>query len=764
MIRLRQYQENAVRELLTKSLGLLDKKVSRPMSLVFKAPTGSGKTVMMQEFLKRLSDVPGRKYSYVWLSIGDIAGQSKRSFEKTLEGSKLRFSELSDIRGNELGENEILFVNWEKLNKKSKDKETGKEEWKVRAMRDNERDDNLPTYLENSRKAGRETVLIIDESHRNLKSDRAQEILAEFIRPKIQIEVSATPDSPEPDEIVKVEPEEVIEAGMIRREALMNENIGLFLNETDGSDTVLIRAALEKRDALAVAFEAEGSGVKPLVLVQLPSDSEKASELDLTKLDHVERILAESFGITRENGKLAVWLSADKTPDLDNIAEWDSPAEVLVFKQAIAIGWDCPRAQILVMFREIKSFSFSIQTIGRILRTPEQKHYGNPLLDSAYVYTDLPKVHLKIDGDVKQYLKTKNAVRHPDFPGFAFPLPVERSVRTDYGDVGYSFYAALSKALLDKAGGVSGERENNLFKLASAVDVSVARVSESLLSDGKIALDVDERSERTIESAFSVEALSEDERTQLAFDDFVRRSVRPQFGNVARSYPVMKEALYSALEKEFFPKGTARSKLQAVILTGREFFSGVFEKAKDSYVPLRSSEISSRTDIKRGFWTVPPALEFPELSETGNFKRYAFEPCWISYDSAGERSFVESYLENPSIPVKRWLRNGDGSERYFSVVYEHAGKTGNFYPDFLVEYEDGTLGFFDPKEGFTLETEDARAKLGALKTYVAKLNVAGHKAIFGYVTNFGTKDDPKFYTAEDIEYVSDGTKGFKPFA
>ncbi len=529
MIRLRQYQENAVRELLTKSLGLLDKKVSRPMSLVFKAPTGSGKTVMMQEFLKRLSDVPGRKYSYVWLSIGDIAGQSKRSFEKTLEGSKLRFSELSDIRGNELGENEILFVNWEKLNKKSKDKETGKEEWKVRAMRDNERDDNLPTYLENSRKAGRETVLIIDESHRNLKSDRAQEILAEFIRPKIQIEVSATPDSPEPDEIVKVEPEEVIEAGMIRREAMMNENIGLFLNETDGSDTVLIRAALEKRDALSVAFESEGSGVRPLVLVQLPSDSEKASELDLTKLDHVERILAESFGITRENGKLAVWLSADKTPDLDRIAEWDSPAEVLVFKQAIAIGWDCPRAQVLVMFREIKSFSFSIQTIGRILRTPEQRHYGNPLLDSAYVYTDLPKAHLRIDENVKQYFKTKNAVRHPEFPGFAFPLPTNRAVRTDYGDVGYSFYAVLSKTLLEESEGVSGERESNLSKLARRVDVSVARVSESLLSDGRIALDVDERSERTIESAFSVEALSEDERTQLAFDDFVRRSVRPQF-------------------------------------------------------------------------------------------------------------------------------------------------------------------------------------------------------------------------------------------
>lgn len=33
-------------------------------------------------------------------------------------------------------------------------------------------------------------------------------------------------------------------------------------------------------------------------------------------------------------------------------------------------GWDCPRAQVLVMFRDIKSEIFSTQTIGRILRVP----------------------------------------------------------------------------------------------------------------------------------------------------------------------------------------------------------------------------------------------------------------------------------------------------------------------------------------------------------------------------------------------------------
>lgn len=75
---------------------------------------------MMQEYLRRLSEIPGKRLAFVWLSIGDIAGQSKRSFVKNLEGSKLRFSELSDVANKELSQNEILFVNWEKLNKKSR--------------------------------------------------------------------------------------------------------------------------------------------------------------------------------------------------------------------------------------------------------------------------------------------------------------------------------------------------------------------------------------------------------------------------------------------------------------------------------------------------------------------------------------------------------------------------------------------------------------------------------------------------------------------
>jgi type III restriction enzyme len=50
----------------------------------------------------------------------------------------------------------------------------------------------------------------------------------------------------------------------------------------------------------------------------------------------------------------------------------------LLFKQAAATGWDCPRASVLVMFREIKNPTFAIQTVGRILRMPFGTHFAKP--------------------------------------------------------------------------------------------------------------------------------------------------------------------------------------------------------------------------------------------------------------------------------------------------------------------------------------------------------------------------------------------------
>ena len=93
---------------------------------------------------------------------------------------------------------------------------------------------------------------------------------------------------------------------------------------------------------------------------------------------------------------MAIYLSGENV----NMDEENQPfesVEVLIFKQAIALGWDCPRAHILAIFRDIKSFAFEVQTIRRICRFPEPEkgYFNNNELNNAYIFSNIPSIELK---------------------------------------------------------------------------------------------------------------------------------------------------------------------------------------------------------------------------------------------------------------------------------------------------------------------------------------------------------------------------------
>jgi type III restriction enzyme len=107
-----------------------------------------------------------------------------------------------------------------------------------------------------------------------------------------------------------------------------------------------------------------------------------------------------------------------------------------LIKQAVSTGWDCPRAKILVKLREGGSEDFQIQTIGRIRRMPERKHYGWNTLDSCYIYT--------LDSRYKMGLLTSMDKAYP------VRRPFERNEAEDF---------ALTKELRNPDFDGLGERE-----------------------------------------------------------------------------------------------------------------------------------------------------------------------------------------------------------------------------------------------------------------------------------------------------------------
>ena len=384
----KEYQVNAIEQLVKSVSELLDKDASNKVC-VFQSPTGSGKTVMVAKFIEEIiTDLPDKDLCFLWVSIGkgDLHKQSKKSLEKIFDGSPIVNLLEDEFFGskNYVEQNEVVVVNWEKLYSKYSTGEN-KGEWKNKVMREGE-GINFIEVLENTRER-RKIILIIDESHYASDAQRTSE-LRKIINADVTLEMSATPKiQPTGQDIAKgtarfvyVDPKDVIEEGMIKKELIINENIDKLVDDEKTSQEVIILAAYNKRIELKEAFTKAGSSINPLCLIQLPN-----AEAGVAKKEVIEAFLADK-GITESNGKLAIWLSEDKSDGLDEISDFESKIEFLLFKQAIDTGWDCPRAHILVKLRDIQSFTFEVQTVGRILRMPQQMHYDDENLNTGFIF------------------------------------------------------------------------------------------------------------------------------------------------------------------------------------------------------------------------------------------------------------------------------------------------------------------------------------------------------------------------------------------
>lgn len=160
---------------------------------------------------------------------------------------------------------------------------------------------------------------------------------------------------------MRISREKVIAAEMIKRQVVLNPDLSGAAEDAKSLNEHLMQLALDRRDRLAEAYRALGVAVNPLLLIQLPDDrTETMSTEDSAIAESVKDYLA-SRGITVDNGRLAVWLSEEKH-NLNDLERHDNMTQVLLFKEAIALGWDCPRAAVLLIFRKLSGDEFTIQT------------------------------------------------------------------------------------------------------------------------------------------------------------------------------------------------------------------------------------------------------------------------------------------------------------------------------------------------------------------------------------------------------------------
>ena len=160
MFALKPFQETAVSKLKNEFLSLW-KLPNQNTPLVFKSPTGSGKTIMLAQFLRDIVSDPrfeGNDVAFVWFSFSeDSYVQSKKKlFEYYGGASELDLIDLNDLSRGKLHKNDVFFINWQKIKGKTKDSR--------KLRRENEQGLTFDNFINETHDDGRKIVVIIDES------------------------------------------------------------------------------------------------------------------------------------------------------------------------------------------------------------------------------------------------------------------------------------------------------------------------------------------------------------------------------------------------------------------------------------------------------------------------------------------------------------------------------------------------------------------------------------------------------------------------
>lgn len=353
------FQEKAV----IKLLDIVTDSRSK-QTITVKSPTGSGKTIILIDFVEEYLTKINSRTAFIWLcpGKGDLEEQSRQKMRKFAPHRHTQ--NLFDSLQNGFEAESTTFINWELVTKKGNT-----------SIRDSERK-NLFDRIADAHRAGIEFIVIIDEEHSN-NTAKAKTIIDAFSAKNI-IRVSATAIENKRYEYFEIDEVDVIGEGLITKALYVNEGLADGMEVADDYDCLLDLADSKRKD-IAARYKELGKAIRPLVLIQFPNGQPET-------IRAVEKKL-ESMGYTYDNGMVSIWMSEDKRDLPDNLTENDATPVFLLMKQAISTGWDCPRAKILVKLREGMSESFEIQTIGRIRRMPEAKHYEDDLLDFCYVYT-----------------------------------------------------------------------------------------------------------------------------------------------------------------------------------------------------------------------------------------------------------------------------------------------------------------------------------------------------------------------------------------
>ncbi len=692
-IKLKDFQINTVNKLLDAT------SIGSKKEVLLQAPTGSGKTIILlsyiEEYLKE-----NNKMVFVWLTPGkgDLEEQSRKKMVKFLPHHNTK--NIQDVLLQGFEAKDTAFINWETITKKDNN-----------ALKEAERK-NLYERVREAHNNGYKFIIIVDEEHLN-KTVKAEAIL-QYMNPEYIVRVSATTKTNKEAEFIKIDELEVINAGLITRTLYINENVS---NQTTLSNEheYLLDLAINKRKAIKDEYIKLGVQVNPLIIIQVPNKSD-----DLIK--QIEKILEEK-NYTYDRKNLAIWLS-DRKENIEDIENNESNQAVLIMKQAISTGWDCPRAKILVKLRDNMSEDFETQTIGRIRRMPQAHHYDNVLLDNCYLYTFDEKYETAVKQELgsnaydTKVIFLKNEYKNFTLKKITFDNAFDGFDERQTFNILHEYYIEKYK--------LTSNKKNNKTILEANGYLFKDTIDNYIVQDKIVRINSDE-----LQNANRIKVSSTVSTNKNGFE--LRHSINVISSKIGMRY----DRTRLMLERMFF-RGKLFTKkfvdlslieFYAFVINNEDILKHDFQEA----VSQKSRQMKMKFDELKILDWKAPEMDYikydPKMKDTTIYEK----SIYMNYPNSTIKSKSERMFEffcEHNENIKWFYKNGESSSDYFSIVYVDAvNHKWHFYPDFIVCDKDNKIWIIETKGGENADGESKNIdikvenKFEALKEYANKYNV-----------------------------------------
>lgn len=340
-------------------------------TLLLEAPTGTGKTLMAG----RIAEAVTQRHEVTWLWFAPFAGlieQTEAVVRSEFPALRVR-SLRNDRNAATARAGEVRVATWSLISNEN-----------TTVHQPGELGETLEEFIKGVRERGFRIGVVIDEAHHTFQpSSKAFGVYKHLIDPDVTLLLTATPKdrqierfkealSLEHVERLAVSRASAVEARLIKRGvqvAVFDTDSTRYEKLIDFQKSALAEAVRVNRRVKDLLEEVEVP-FTPLLLVQVDSGEDSVQQA---------RDWLVEFGIPAN----AIRSHTADEPNPSLLADaHDEEVEALIFKMAVATGFDAPRAFVLASLRNARDVDFGVQVIGRILRV-DRRLQALPRLPAA---------------------------------------------------------------------------------------------------------------------------------------------------------------------------------------------------------------------------------------------------------------------------------------------------------------------------------------------------------------------------------------------